>query len=167
MMRAHVSSPLVGEAGGGPAASAAEKTPWLASSATANDAPPPNPPRKGEGFKRLTVPPGAIERARRLRANMTKAERALWAGLRQAQPQLHWRRQVPLGPYVADFCSHRARLVVELDGGQHAAEASQAYDTARTRFIEGEGYRVFRFWNNDVLSNLDGVLAAIAESTNA
>jgi very-short-patch-repair endonuclease len=65
---------------------------------------------------------------------------------------------VPLGPYFADFCSHGARLIFEVDGGQH----SQAGDAARTRFLEGEGYRLLRFWNNEVLGNMDGVLAAIA-----
>lgn len=93
---------------------------------------------------------------------MTDAERVLWRALREAFPTWHWRKQVPLGPYFADFCSHRAKLIVEADGGQHSTEASQAYDEGRTRFLEAEGYRVLRFWNHDVLGNTDGVLATIA-----
>ncbi len=92
---------------------------------------------------------------------MTKPERVFWRALRDAFPDHNWRKQVPLGPYFADFASHSAKLVVELDGGQHAS--AQAYDEARTRFIEAEGFRVLRFWNTDVMSNIDGVLELIAE----
>ena len=126
------------------------------------NAPPPNPPHKGEGFRRLALAPGAVERARRLRRNMTDAERVLWRALRSSFPHYHWRKQVPLGSYFADFASHSAKLIVELDGGQHA-EATD-YDTERTRFLEADGFRVLRFWNNDVLSNTDGVLDRIAQS---
>jgi very-short-patch-repair endonuclease len=93
---------------------------------------------------------------------MTDAERTLWRALRKHFPHLHWRKQVPLGPYTADFCSHRARLVIEVDGGQHTAEAFQACDANRTRFLSSQGYRVLRFWNHDVLSNLDGVTVLLA-----
>jgi len=146
-------SPLVGEVGGGPAASAAEKSLCP---------PPPNPPHKGEGFKRLTLAPDAIQRARGLRKRMTDAERVLWRALRETLPERHWRKQVPLGPYFADFASHSARLVIELDGGQH--ESARAYDAERTTFLEAEGFQVLRFWNNDVLSNTIGVLERIAET---
>jgi very-short-patch-repair endonuclease len=95
---------------------------------------------------------------------MTDAELCLWRTLRQAFPDLHWRHQVPLGAYTADFCSHRAKLIVEADGGQHASEASQAHDEARTRFLEAQGYRVLRFWNHDVLAHIDGVVGAIASA---
>ena len=91
---------------------------------------------------------------------MTVAERHLWRALREVLPGLHWRKQVPFGPYVADFCSHGARLIIEVDGGQHA-DASQA-DARRTIFLESEGYRVLRFWNDDVIGNVDGVLTTIA-----
>ena len=64
-----------------------------------------------------------------------------------------------MGRYIVDFASHRARLVIEIDGGQHAERASA--DAERTRFIQAEGYRVLRFWNNEVLTNIDGVLEAI------
>ena len=149
--RASCPSPLVGEVGGGPAASAAE---GLFAS------PPPNPPHKGEGLKRLDLAPDAITKARRLRRDMTDAERLLWRALRSALPEHHWRKQVPLGPYIADFCSHSARLIVEVDGGQHNAER----DAARTRFLASEGYCVLRFWNNDVLANAEGVIATIEKA---
>lgn len=100
-----------------------------------------------------------VDRARELRRNATDAERKLWVSLREAFPGAKFRRQVPLGSYFADFCSHATRLVIEVDGGQHAEAAD--YDAARTRFI-GEGYRVIRFWNHDVLGNAEGVLATIA-----
>ena len=92
---------------------------------------------------------------------MTEAERVLWRALRSALPGHHWRKQVPLGPYFADFASHSAKLVIEVDGGQHASSVGS--DTERTDFLAGEGYRVLRFWNNDVLSNTDGVLERVAE----
>ena len=84
----------------------------------------------------------------------------MWRSLREAFPGWRFRRQVPFGRYLADFCSHQARLVIEVDGDSHAA--TQAYDVERTRFLEDEGYRVMRFSNADVLGNVDGVVAAIA-----
>jgi len=95
---------------------------------------------------------------------MTDAERILWRALRETLPEYHWRKQVPLGPYFADFASHSAKLIVEVDGGQHAASA---LDSDRTRFLEEEGFRVLRFWNNQVLGNLDGVLRCISEELSA
>ena len=73
-----------------------------------------------------------------------------------------FRRQVPIGPYVVDFFCPDGELVVELDGGQHAADTER--DDKRTRWLESEGYRVLRFWNNDVLGNTYGVLDAIART---
>ena len=108
----------------------------------------------------MKLPAGATSRARRLRTDMTAAERHLWRALREALPGHHWRKQVPFGPYIADFCSHRARLIIEVDGGQHA-NAAEA-DAVRTQFLKSEGYRVLRFWNNDVMENPGGVLEAIA-----
>ena len=67
---------------------------------------------------------------------------------------------MPIGPYFADFACFAEKLVIELDGGQHAAASTQ--DASRTRFLEAQGYRVLRFWNNDVLDNSDGVLEVIA-----
>ncbi len=111
-------------------------------------------------MKRLGLPPGAIARARRLRNSMTDAERTLWAALRESFSAAHWRRQVPLGRYIADFCSHSAKLVVEVDGGQHAGAIAR--DAERTAFLKSNGYRVLRFWNNDVMGNVGGVVEAIA-----
>jgi len=102
-------------------------------------------------------PPGAVGRARRLRKDMTDAERKLWRMLKEHFHDWHFRKQVPLRHFIADFASHRAKLVIEVDGGQHVAAA----DLPRARVIEDEGYRVIRFWNNEVLGNPDGVFAMI------
>ena len=95
---------------------------------------------------------------------MTDAERVLWRGLRDALPTHHWRKQVPLGPYTVDFASHSAKLIIEVDGGQHAKAVE--HDLRRTAFLTSEGFRVIRFWNNEVLSNLNGVLQRISEELN-
>jgi very-short-patch-repair endonuclease len=108
-----------------------------------------------------TARPGATQRARNLRRNATEAEKHLWSALRQSLPQFKWRRQMPIGPYIVDFACFARKLIVELDGGQHAACES---DAVRTAFLERQGYCVLRFWNNDVFANTDGVLTAIAQS---
>ena len=105
---------------------------------------------------------GAVLRARQLRRDSTDAEKQMWKALRAALPSYKWRRQMPVGPYFVDFACFSERLVIELDGGQHAEAAE--YDAARTRQVEAQGYRVIRFWNNDVLGNIDGVIAAVAEA---
>ncbi|WEK02673.1 MAG: DUF559 domain-containing protein [Candidatus Sphingomonas phytovorans] len=110
--------------------------------------------------KRQLLPSTTTARARDLRRDPTEAEKLLWRALREAFPHAKFRRQVPMGGYFADYCSHAAKLIVEADGGQHADAAT--YDAQRTRFLEDEGYRVLRFWNNDVLTNIDGVIATIA-----
>ena len=99
--------------------------------------------------------------ARTMRKTPTEAERKLWWHLRHRLPMsdTHFRRQVRLGRYIVDFASYRAKLVIEIDGGQHAEQA--VADAERTRFLEAKGYRVVRFWNNEVLMNIDGVLEAI------
>ena len=96
-----------------------------------------------------------------MRTQPTDAERLLWQRLRHdiALTGTHFRRQVSIGPFIVDFASRKAKLVIELDGGQHDWE--QESDVARTRRIEASGYRVLRFWNNDVIENLDGVLSEI------
>jgi very-short-patch-repair endonuclease len=103
----------------------------------------------------------ASPRARNLRKNLTEAEQRLWSALRRKQLDgARFRRQVPVGPYVADFACLAAKLVVELDGGRHALETAR--DVRRDAWFAERGYRTLRFWNNDVLRNLDGVLAAIS-----
>jgi adenine-specific DNA-methyltransferase len=87
---------------------------------------------------------------------MTDAEQAVWRIVRDKQLQgYRFRRQRPMGKYIADFVCLEAKLVIEVDGGQHVDQA--AYDAARTAFFVSLGFRVLRFWNNDVLQNLDGV----------
>ena len=103
---------------------------------------------------------GAVNRARQLRRDSTDAEKRMWRALRSSLPDLKWRRQMPIGPYFADFACFAQRLVIELDGGQHAEAAR--YDATRTRFLEGQGYRVMRFWNNEVMGNIEGVVEAVA-----
>ena len=88
---------------------------------------------------------------------MTDAERSLWAMLREHFAGFHFRSQVPVRHYIANFASHRAKLIIEVDGGQHSTEK----DAVRTTVIEQEGYRVIRFWNDEVLSNREGVYRSI------
>jgi very-short-patch-repair endonuclease len=106
-------------------------------------------------------------RARSLRKHATDAERLLWRTLRQCkQIGLHFRRQVPIGSYIADFACHRAKIIVELDGSQHGEDDHVEYDSHRTAFLESRGYRVLRFWNGDVLADLEIVANYIlAESS--
>ncbi|MDH3596153.1 MAG: endonuclease domain-containing protein [Rhodospirillales bacterium] len=102
----------------------------------------------------------ASKTARHLRKTPTEAEQRLWSVLRRRQlAGARFRRQVPLGPYVADFACFSHRLVVEVDGGQH--NLSQARDGRRARWLESQGYWVIRFWNNEVDGNLEGVTETI------
>ena len=105
----------------------------------------------------------ATARARALRVGATDAEQAMWRLLRESFPDARFRFQVPLRMFTADFASHRARLVVEVDGGQHRPDK----DVGRTQLIEAEGYRVLRFWNHEVLGNPDGVWSVIAAALGA
>ena len=105
------------------------------------------------------------ERARDLRRRQTDAERVLWAYLRSKRMHgLKFRRQQPLGPYVVDFVSFERRLVVEVDGGHHSEPEVRAADTERTQWLERNGFRVLRFWNNEVLGNLEGVWEQISRA---
>ena len=99
--------------------------------------------------------------ARQLRGNLTIAERALWRELRQHQLGVRFRRQFPIPPYIVDFACIEARLIVEADGGQHASAAA---DLRRNARLSAQGWRILRFWNNDILSNRAGVLQTIAEA---
>ena len=99
------------------------------------------------------------DRARRLRRDSTEAERRLWKHLRDRQVAgAKFRRQMPIHPYVVDFVCLEAKLIVEVDGGQHAEPGA---DRKRTTFLEGCGFRILRVWNHEVRENLDGVLLAI------
>jgi very-short-patch-repair endonuclease len=101
--------------------------------------------------------------ARQLRRNQTDAEKLLWSKLRnRALNGNKFRRQVPVGNYIADFFYLDAMLIVELDGGQHAEQ--QEYDQRRTHWLESQGFRVLRFWNYEVLTNIDGVCLALTEA---
>ena len=107
-----------------------------------------------------------VATARRLRRDQTDVERKLWFRLRDRRLDgWKFRRQVTIGPYIADFCCESARLIIELDGGQHAERS--AADAKRTTALEAQGYLVLRFWNNDVLQNMDGVLESILETLKA
>jgi very-short-patch-repair endonuclease len=101
--------------------------------------------------------------AREFRREPTEPERRLWTRLRRRQIDgLHFRRQMPIGPYIVDFACGERRLVIEVDGETHGA--SGAYDDARSVYLEQRGWRVLRFWNNDVIGNLDGVIERILEA---
>lgn len=103
-----------------------------------------------------------VSRARHLRHQLTDAEKALWQRLRDKQLSgFRFRRQAPVGDYIVDFACFSPRLVIELDGGQHAQTAHQKHDAARTVWLESQGFRVIRFWNNDALQNTDGVVMEI------
>jgi very-short-patch-repair endonuclease len=98
--------------------------------------------------------------ARALRNAMTDAERSLWHELRRGKiPGTRFRRQVPIGPFVADFACLKSRLIIELDGSQHVERAH--YDEQRTRFLEAQNFRVLRFWNGVVSAEREAVLETI------
>jgi very-short-patch-repair endonuclease len=152
--------------------------------------PHPNPSPLGEGLSTVTVQPTTqIEKtavklrrklllpgekagdegsqtlkfARQLRRSQTDAEKLLWSKLRdRALNGYKFRRQVPVGHYIADFLCQEVMLIVELDGGQHAEQ--QGYDQRRTRWLESQEFNVMRFWNSDVLLNIDGICDAILEA---
>jgi very-short-patch-repair endonuclease len=103
--------------------------------------------------------------ARELRRNLTDAERIVWYGVRAHRLEgIGFRRQAPIGPYIVDFVSHAAKLVIEIDGGQHFDVEHERRDARRDRFLASKGYRVLRFSNHDVISNRAGVLEAIAQA---
>ncbi len=104
----------------------------------------------------------SIDRARDLRASMTDAERKLWIALRGKQLQgFRFRRQMPIGYWIVDFACPSHRLIVEVDGSQHQ---DSSCDARRDAYLAARGWRVLRFWNNEVLENLDGVARAILEA---
>jgi very-short-patch-repair endonuclease len=99
-------------------------------------------------------------RIRALRTNPTRAESALWQHLAARRTSgVRFNRQVPIGPFICDFVSRATKLVIEVDGGQHDWQSDD--DARRSRFIEQQGFRMLRFWNNDVLERMEGVVAEI------
>ncbi|EZP72507.1 hypothetical protein BV96_01947 [Sphingomonas paucimobilis] len=105
-----------------------------------------------KGYARPTL------RARALRNNATDAERVLWQAISARKVAgVRFNRQVPIGPFICDFVARSIHLVIEVDGGQH----QPSVDAGRSRYLEAQGYRVIRFWNNDVLGNLEGVVGEI------
>ena len=111
----------------------------------------------------LKYPKSTLSRARKLRRNMTEAERKLWRLLRNNQIGVHFRRQVPLGPYVLDFLCLPAKLVVELDGSQHYHKTGLAFDSKRGAYLRAKGLKVLRFNNREFLTNPSGVMQSIYE----
>ena len=107
----------------------------------------------------------SVKAARRLRRNQTTVEQRLWSHLRDRQLDGHkFKRQVPRGAFIVDFACLDRNLIVELDGGQHAAPLQNKEDQKRSEWLTGEGYRVLRFWNSEVLENMDGVLLTIIQA---
>jgi len=100
-----------------------------------------------------------MHRAGELRRNLTPAERKLWAALRNDQLGVNFRRQHAIGNTIPDFVCISKKLIIELDGGQHLEQAE--YDQQRTEYLQSKGYRVLRFWNNEILRDFDSVLRTI------
>jgi len=113
----------------------------------------------GKMPRRQRSNPSTRHNAIKLRRELTPAERKLWSRIRDDQLGVNFRRQHAIGNYVTDFCSPNVKLVIELDGSQHLAQ--KEYDEVRTKYLELQGYRVLRFWNNDVMNNIDDVLNVI------
>ena len=104
-------------------------------------------------------------RATSLRNSVTDSEKALWRKLRKRQLcNLYFRRQMPIGPYIADFACSEISLIIEVDGGQHM---DSKHDVLRDRFLSKEGFRVLRFWSNDVLTRIDAVMEEIYRAVRA
>ena len=117
--------------------------------------------RAGEGDFKIALMLKRFQKS--LRTNQTDAESRLWYHLRNRRFQgWKFRRQHILQGYIVDFVSLERKLVIELDGGQHAEQ--EAYDNQRTQVLEKDGFKVIRFWNNDVLTNLEGVLETILDT---
>ena len=102
------------------------------------------------------------QQARGLRKNLTPAERKLWQHIRLRQLSGHkFRRQQPIEPYIVDSVCLEKRLAIEVDGGHHSGEAQEANDRERLAWLESQGFRVIRFWNNEIINNIEGVVAII------
>jgi len=106
-----------------------------------------------------------IDFARELRQKHTDAEKALWMRLRNRQLEgVKFRRQQPMDSYIVDFASFERKLIIEIDGGQHNEERIKERDEERTTRLKERGYEIIRFWNNEVLTNMEGVLERIREA---
>jgi len=100
--------------------------------------------------------------AKKLRQTSTDAERRLWKYIKAKKlAGLKFRRQVPIGDYIVDFVCFEKKIIIEIDGGQHSEEVNKINDNNRTAWLEGRGFKVLRFWNNEVLKNTDGVWEVI------
>jgi very-short-patch-repair endonuclease len=107
--------------------------------------------------------PKIRQRAKELRHAPTPAEAKLWLNLRANQLNGHsFRRQHAIGPFITDFCCIKGKLVIELDGGQHVEQ--EVYDLERTAYLQSRGYHILRFWNDDVMKNIDRVVEVIVET---
>lgn len=115
-------------------------------------------------YKRNFAKPPAIKQARELRISSTEVEKKLWYRLRNRQMGVKFRRQHPLQGYILDFVCEELKLGIELDGGQHNEMPQQKKDAERTEILARSGWQILRFWNNDVIENIDGVLLAIQEA---
>lgn len=103
-----------------------------------------------------------LQNAKKMRSNMTPAEIKMWQVLRAKRfLNLKFKRQVLIGNYIVDFLCESQKLIIEIDGGQHNEELNISNDKARTNYLENNGYRVLRFWNNDVMNNIESVLEVI------
>lgn len=103
------------------------------------------------------------DRARSLRRSRTEAEQKLWSQLRNQRLGVKFRRQQSIGPFIVDFCCPEKWLVVEIDGGQHNDDAARRADASRSRYIEQQGNKIIRFWNDEVLKETDAVLLRIPD----
>ena len=106
-----------------------------------------------------------IEKSRQLRKNMTPQERKLWYIIKNRQFNgYRFRRQFPLGQYIVDFICREKKIIIEIDGGQHNEIKNIQYDNERTEYLISEGYKVLRFWNNDIDKNIGGVYEKLKEA---
>ena len=122
-------------------------------------------PTEGGTVPSRTISPKLRANAKRLRRDMTEAEARLWTQLRAHRLMgLKFRRQLPIAGYIADFACAEHKLIVELDGSQHGQDANIIYDAERTRRLQANGWTVLRFWNDDVLKQLDEVCRHILKT---
>ena len=112
------------------------------------------------------IKPVTRKRARSLRNDMTYPEQKLWQSLRELKKLgLHFRRQAPIGPFIVDFACFKENVVIEIDGHTHSTVAELEYDRRRQKFLEGEGYKVIRCPNEDVMANDEGVIMEVLIAT--